>query len=104
MGLALNPETSLDIIKPYLKQLDAVLILTVHPGQYGANFLLETLDKVKELRKHYKGDIEVDGGQVPDIAQISIESGANVIASGSFIQNNQDKKEAIKQLKEVCSL
>lgn len=45
----LNPKTVLIGIKPYRKEMDYVLILTVHPGYYGSKFLLEPLQKIKEI-------------------------------------------------------
>ena len=50
IGYAVNPETSVNKIKPYLRYLDRVLILTVYPGRYGAAFVLSTLKKIKSLR------------------------------------------------------
>ena len=45
VAFALNPETKIEKIKPYLKEIDFILILTVHPGFYGATFLKEPLAK-----------------------------------------------------------
>lgn len=98
VGFALNPETEIDKVMPYIDRLYSILILTVNPGQYGAKFIPETLGKVKALRIFYKGDIEVDGSQVPEIATMSYLAGANVIASGSYIQKSSDKRKAIKEI------
>ena len=103
VGFALNPETEIETVMPYLDRLDSILILTVNPGQYGAKFIPETLGKVKALRMLYKGDIEVDGGQVPEIAVMSYIAGANVIASGSYIQKSNDKTKAIKNIMDAIN-
>ncbi len=98
---AVNPETSVAKLKPYLKYLDGVLILAVHPGKYGAKFLPETIDKIKKLREIYKGDIEVDGHQDPKNIQSCRKAGANLFAVGSYLKNADDVGKAIKELKNV---
>ncbi|MBN1271173.1 MAG: ribulose-phosphate 3-epimerase [Candidatus Aminicenantes bacterium] len=85
-GLAINPETGLDSILPYLKDLDQVLIMTVHPGAYGSRFLSEMLVKIRTLRAKAPGlDIEVDGGISPDTIWFVCEAGANMFVSGSYL-------------------
>jgi len=98
IGLALNPETPITRLKPYLKKIDLVLLLTVHPGKYGASFLPETLDKVRALRKIYKGTIELDGGMTPETIKQGWNAGANVFAVGSYLQKSTNKKKALKEL------
>ena len=101
IGFSLNPETSIDKIKPYLNDLDCVLILTVNPGQYGAPFIPECLDKVKALREIYSKDIEVDGSVNPLTIKQCKDAGANIFAVGSYIQNSPDKAAAIKHLESI---
>ncbi len=99
IGLALNPETSLASVKKYLSKIDKLLIMTVYPGQYGASFLPEMLDKITEARKAApKLDIEVDGGISPDTIELCKEAGANQFVVGSFFQNSSDVKKAWKEL------
>ena len=88
--IALNPETSVDVVKPYLDDLDGVLIMSVHPGQYGAKFLPEQLEKVKAIRAISKTiTIEVDGGMNDKSMGQAVAAGANQIASGSYIMKNK---------------
>ena len=98
--IALNPETSIDVVEPYLSELDGVLIMSVHPGQYGAKFLPEQLEKVKSLRALNKTiTIEVDGGMNDKSMTLAVTAGANQIASGSYILKNIDPKAAYERLK-----
>ena len=65
-GAVLNPETSIDVIKPYIDLLDKITIMTIDPGFAGQRFLESTLDKIVELRalreeKGYNYEIEMDG-------------------------------------------
>jgi len=67
VGLSLNPETKVDVIKNHLSQIDLVLIMSVNPGFGGQKFMPEVLDKIKELKQIQKiqnlnFDIEIDGG------------------------------------------
>lgn len=98
-GLALNPETEVDKIKPYLNQLDQVLIMTVHPGYYGSPFLPETTEKIKELRREVPQiDIEVDGGIKPETIGMVYRAGANLFVSGSYLVHSDNFKERIQVL------
>src|SRR3989344_1225840 len=96
---AINPETSINKLKPYLKHLDGVLILAVHPGRYGAKFLFKTLEKIRILRKVYNGNIEVDGHQDPKNIKLCKNAGANLFAVGSYLKNADDVGMAMRELK-----
>ena len=106
VGISLNPETKIDVIKEYLEQINLVLIMSVNPGFGGQKFMPEVLIKVKALKKiqEEKGldfDIEIDGGINFDNSKIAIEAGANILVSGTtvFKSNNGDIKKNIELLK-----
>ena len=106
VGVSLNPETSVSVIKDYLDQIDLVLIMSVNPGFGGQKFMPEVLDKIKELRniqkkKNVDFDIEIDGGINFENSKIAIEAGANILVSGTtiFKSNNGDIKKNIDLLK-----
>ena len=61
-GVSLKPATPLSAIKDYLRDLDMVLLMTVNPGFGGQAFMREVLTKIKDLRRQFDKDIEVDGG------------------------------------------
>ncbi|MFH1392122.1 MAG: ribulose-phosphate 3-epimerase [bacterium] len=87
-GLAINPETPVFKIKKYLKYLDLILVMSVHPGFSGQKFIPETFQKIKKLRKiNKKILIEVDGGINKKVALKIIKAGANVLAVGSCLEN-----------------
>ena len=100
IGIVINPETSVDSIKDYIFKVDQVLVMTVHPGKYGAEFLPNTLKKVKEIRALLKTiDIEVDGGITPSTIAIAKDAGANRFVCGSFLMKSYDVKRSYDVLK-----
>jgi len=104
LTLALNPETDVEAIKPYLNKVDGILVMSVIPGKYGSRFLPETLEKVKTIRKmDEKINIEVDGGMNPKNVRAAGEAGANIFASGSFLLKSDDFISALSELKKAAS-
>ena len=106
VGVSLNPETKVSVIKDYLDQIDLVLIMSVNPGFGGQKFMPEVLEKIKELKdiqkeKNIDFDIEIDGGINFENSKIAIEAGANILVSGTtiFKSNNGDIKKNIDLLK-----
>ena len=106
VGVSLNPETKIDVIKDLLDRIDLVLIMSVNPGFGGQKFMPEVLDKIKELKKIQKSknidfDIEIDGGINFENSKIAIKAGANILVSGTtiFKSNNGDIKKNIHLLK-----
>lgn len=104
-GLAINPETSLDQIGNYLHDADLFLIMTVHPGFGGQEFIRETLPKIAELRsllnnQGLQTDIEVDGGIYVSTAPEAQHAGANVFVAGSAVFGDQEGPAAgVKRLR-----
>ena len=106
VGVSLNPETSINLIKNLLDKIDLVLIMSVNPGFGGQKFMPEVLIKIKELKKiqekeNLSFDIEIDGGINFDNSNTVIEAGANILVSGTTIvkSNNGDIKKNIELLK-----
>tara|TARA_A100001011_G_C14235955_1_gene811032 strand:+ start:36 stop:695 length:660 start_codon:yes stop_codon:yes gene_type:complete len=108
VGISLNPETKVDVIKDYLDQIDLILIMSVNPGFGGQKFMPKVLEKIKELKiiqkkQNIDFDIEIDGGINFENSKIAIEAGANILVSGTtiFKSNNGDVKKNIDLLKSV---
>lgn len=98
-GLVLNPATPFSKIEPYCKDVDFILIMSVNPGFAGQKFIDSVLGKIRELRKAYDKDIEIDGGINYDTAKQAIAAGANVLVAGSFLFGSKDAGETIKKLR-----
>ncbi|PIR97552.1 MAG: hypothetical protein COT91_00800 [Candidatus Doudnabacteria bacterium CG10_big_fil_rev_8_21_14_0_10_41_10] len=98
VGIAINPETSVLQIQPYIKKVNTVLVMTVHPGRNGAPFVPETLEKVKEIRnENPKVNIEVDGGMNLENVKSAKDAGANLFVVGSYL-SGEKFGERLKEL------
>ena len=97
-GLAINPDTSVEEINPLLKYIDMVLVMSVTPGAGGQSFLFKTVNKLKELRKIYKGRIEVDGG-INDKTINLVKDYVDAVVSGSYVCLSDDYNKALERLK-----
>jgi len=102
-GIALNPETPLTKIIPYLNKIDLVLVMSVNPGWSGQTFIWECLDKVNLLiayRAYMKHQflIDIDGG-------ITLENAgyihSDIISSASTILKADNPNEVIQKLKNL---
>lgn len=102
IGFALNPETPLSEIEEFLEAIDLVLVMTVHPGQYGAAFVPETLEKIKELSRRQPAlPIEVDGSINPDTIKHVADAGASRFVVGSYLQKAENVSAAVQNLKKA---
>ena len=108
VGISLNPETKIEIVKEFLDQIDLILIMSVNPGFGGQKFMPEVLNKVKkldEIRKNLKLNfvIEIDGGINFENSKLAIESGVDILVSGTtiFKNNNGDIKKNIDLLRSI---
>jgi ribulose-phosphate 3-epimerase len=90
VGMAVNPETPVEALVPYLAEIDLALCMTVHPGFSGQAFLAEGPARVRALRqlieRHHPGcELEVDGGIDQETGPVTVQAGANVLVAASAI-------------------
>tara|TARA_B100000287_G_scaffold92542_2_gene84735 strand:+ start:3158 stop:3790 length:633 start_codon:yes stop_codon:yes gene_type:complete len=101
VGLAINPDTELSTITPYLNYIDIILVMSVYPGKGGQNFIEDTYEKIQQLEKlkeEKKFKISVDGG-VNNTNSTNLKiSGADILVSGSFLIKSSNLNNAIKSL------
>lgn len=103
-GLSIKPGTPVEVVLPYLEQLDMVLVMTVEPGFGGQAFMPEMMEKVKLLRKEInlrglKTLIEVDGGINESTVKVASAAGVDICVAGTSVFRAQDMSVAIKNLK-----
>lgn len=102
VGLAINPETAVPAVAPFINEVDSILLLTVTPGFYGSKFIPEVMDKVAELR-NIRPEIEigVDGGiKESNIAEIA-STGVDYICVGSAVFLQPDPAESYRRLQSL---
>ena len=105
-GLAVNPETDVKELVPYLEDVEMILIMSVHPGFGGQKFIEHSVEKVRELRALIertgsKALIEVDGGVNLETGARLVEAGADALVAGNAVFGAQDPVEMIRQLHEL---
>ena len=106
VGVSLNPDSKIDLIKDILEDIDLVLIMSVHPGFGGQKFIESALDKLAILRKEIDQsgrdiELEIDGGINFENIQSVIDAGANVIVAGTttFKGGRSEYANNIKKLR-----
>lgn len=102
VGIAINPEDDLSLLDEYLDKIDLVLIMSVHPGLPGQEFIKEVIPKVKELRKKINKEkrhilISVDGGI--NNQNCGFLGDADILVSGSYVTNNTNFEDSIQSLR-----
>ena len=100
VGIAVNPDTDIKNIFPYLDRIDLILVMSVEPGSGGQEFISETpnrIAKIKELIGKKKIAINVDGG-INDKTVKCLDK-ANIVVSGSYVVNSDSFMDAIKSLR-----
>lgn len=104
VGIAINPETNINVLIPYLNMIDEVLIMSVHPGKSGQSFIEESLEKISVLKNiilegNYKTIISVDGGINNETGLLCKNAGVDELVSASYI--HKDIINNIKTLKNI---
>ena len=98
-GLAINPDTEIQKLYPFLEIIDMVIIMSVFPGKGGQKFIENTYDKVETLRNHDKNiDISVDGGVGSSNSKKLISKGASTLVSGSYLMKSNNINNSIKNM------
>ncbi|SKB73896.1 ribulose-phosphate 3-epimerase [Salegentibacter holothuriorum] len=107
-GVAINPHTSVDLLKDVINDIDIVCIMSVNPGFGGQSFIENTYQKVQRLKElivtHNASTlIEIDGGVTNENASQLIKAGADVLVAGSYVFKAKDQLETIKDLKKLAN-
>jgi len=100
VGIAINPETPLSEVEDMLSEVDLLLVMSVHPGFGGQEFIDDVLEKVSAARAKFPDlMIQMDGGVDDQTAPKCIAAGANNLVAGSFIFEASDREAAIASLR-----
>lgn len=106
IGLALNPNVGIEMIKPYLDRIDLVLVMSVEPGFGGQKFMDSVIPKLCELKNlrdsnpNFQYLISVDGGINKDtVPKVRALNALDVLVAGTFIFKSEDYRIPIKIMK-----
>lgn len=106
VGVALNPHTSIQLLKDIIRDVDLVCIMSVNPGFGGQTFIEHTFQRVKELKALIietgsTAKIEIDGGVSLRNASELIACGADILVAGNFVFSSKNPTETINKLKHI---
>lgn len=106
VGLALNPETALDAVDPFLTDIDLLLVMTVNPGFGGQAFIPSMVEKiesayVRRVKAGLEYRIQVDGGITRTSAAACLSSGADTLVSGTALFGSVDPSTEIRAMREL---
>jgi ribulose-phosphate 3-epimerase len=105
-GVAINPHTSVELLKDIIKDIDLVCVMSVNPGFGGQKFIEHTYEKVKALKQIITSAgattlIEIDGGVTENNAAKLVAAGADVLVAGTTVFKAADPKQMIATLKAI---
>jgi ribulose-phosphate 3-epimerase len=105
-GVAINPHTPVQLLKPILPDIDLVCVMSVNPGFGGQQFIPGTLAKIQELHQLIQETgssalIEIDGGVTLENAAAIITAGAHVLVAGNTVFKSADPLATIASLKRI---
>lgn len=107
-GIAINPHTSVELLKDIIADTDIVCIMSVNPGFGGQSFIENTYQKIRRLKEIIKTHdaatlIEIDGGVTDENAAKLVEAGADILVAGSYVFKATDQLKTIKDLKKIAN-
>jgi len=107
-GVALNPHTSIELLRDVINDIDLVCLMSVNPGFGGQSFIENTYQKTRDLKnlidsKNAGTQIEIDGGVTNKNAAQLVAAGADVLVAGSYVFKAQDPVQTIKGLREIAN-
>lgn len=102
-GIAINPETPLEKLLPYLPLIDYILVMSVHPGRSGQRFIPSSLENLVSIRQTRPDlPLEVDGGINEETLPLAVTAGARIIVAGAAIYGEGDPAAAIGKLRRIA--
>ena len=106
VGISIKPNTKVEVLDEFLDKIDLALVMSVEPGFGGQSFIPTALDKIKYLKdkkakENLQFEIEVDGGINKETSKLCVEAGVEVLVAGTYVYNNQDRKQLIEEMQNL---
>ena len=105
VGLAIKPKTPIDVIEPFLRSLDMILVMTVEPGFGGQKFMSDMMPKVKQAREWLDREglrdtwLQLDGGISLETIGIGALAGADTFVAGSAVYRAENPAVMVEELR-----
>lgn len=98
LALSIKPKTDVNELKKYVSDLDMILLMSVEPGFGGQKFMMESIERAKEIRKFYPdGYLQIDGGITLDNGLSVVKAGVDVLVAGSSVFGSSDIEKTVKE-------
>jgi ribulose-phosphate 3-epimerase len=104
-GMAIHPDVDIEVARPYVGELEVLLMMTVRPGFGGQKFLDEVIPKIASAKRMVEetrsgADIEIDGGVNLSTIDRAVEAGGEIIVAGSAIFDGNDPPAAARRMRD----
>lgn len=97
VGISIKPDTDIGVLKGIIDIVDMVLVMSVEPGKGGQEFMIESVARIKEIRKMRRNVIiSVDGG-INDMTSFLVDT--DMVVVGSYITSSSDYEERIERVR-----
>ena len=104
-GISVKPGTPVEVLAPYLEEVELVLVMTVEPGFGGQTFMADMMPKVRAIKSWApQMTVEVDGGINKETIRLCAESGADVAVAGTSVFRAPDAGKMMEELKAAAQL
>jgi len=105
VGVSINGGTEPEPLRPFLDQIDMVLVMSIYAGFGGQKFMPECIARIEKLRSWgFKGDIQVDGGITDQTIGACSKAGANVFVAGTYLFKADSLPDAIGRLRDAADV
>ena len=109
-GISIKPATEAEAVRPYIRDVEMVLVMTVEPGFGGQKYIEACTEKIRRVREIEAEEgasvhVQVDGGINDDTIPVVVNAGADYLVAGSAVFKGDLKKNAdhIRELMEQAN-
>lgn len=97
VGVSIKPDTDVNVLKGIIDIVDMVLVMSVEPGKGGQEFMIESVARIKAIRRMRRDVvISVDGG-INDMTSFLVDT--DMVVVGSYVTNGGDFEERIERVR-----
>lgn len=108
-GLAIKPDTPIEVVQELLQEIDMIVVMTVEPGFGGQSFMSSMMPKVEKARRYLEqrglNDVwlQIDGGISSSTIKIARRAGADTFVAGSAVYGSENPGSMVEELRLLAS-